>query len=461
MKKVDKSVKITKYKRKHEFNIGVLIFAIIFIYLVATLVTYHTRTRIDSFEVRQGGVVTDNTFIGLAIREELVVPLESTGYVYYFQNNLSKVRSGAELLAVSQEPIFYEERVVLAEDADVQMITNTNHYPFLEHTQSFMNQVDLQRFSTVHTFRQDLLHSFHGTVNQVKTTLYDGIMEMEPWEVDIFEAPTDGILVMRLDGMEGLTKDEVREETFRRYDYSITLFADETYLRAGEPAYKLVTSENWYVVIQADEEIASLLRDSTWARIRFIRDDVTTWTNPTVFTRGGQDFVAFALNHSMIRYADERFINIELILENQYGLQIPKTAVIEKDFLLVPRQFIVNMNASIGVIRINEDGDEEFTLVRIYNSNPDGDIYINPNEIPRGTTLVIPDTGESINLYTTESLLGVFNINRGYAIFQMVNILSVDENYYIVEEGNIFSVSNFDFIALDGSSVEDREIVAR
>ena len=461
MKEVDNSVKITKYRRKHEFNVGVLIFVIIFIYILATLISYHTRTRVVSFEVRQGRVLTDHSYIGVAIREELVIPMESTGYVYYFQNNLSKVRLGADLLAVSSTPIPLEDESVLGVDANVQMITNTNHYPFLAHTQSFVNHVDLQRFSTVQTFRQDLLHSFHGTVNQVRTAQFDGIMGMNPGDVNLFQAPIDGILVMRVDGMEGLTKDEITVETFNRYDYRVTLFTDEVHRHVGEPAYKLVTSENWYVVIQVEENIANQLRDLTWTRIRFLHDDVITWTNPTVFNRGGQDFVAFALSHSMIRYADERFIHIELILEDQSGLQIPRSALIEKEFFRVPRQFLVSMNASTGIVRINEEGEEEFTLVRIYYSTPEGDIYVNPNEVPRGSTLIIPDTGETTQLLLTEPLVGVFNINRGYAIFQMVNIISESENYYIVEEGNAFSVSNFDFIAFDGTSVEDGEIIAR
>ncbi len=38
-------------------------------------------------------------------------------------------------------------------------------------------------------------------------------------------------------------------------------------------------------------------------------------------------------DNSMIRYADERYLNIELIFEDESGLKIPKSAVVEKSLL--------------------------------------------------------------------------------------------------------------------------------
>ncbi len=49
---------------------------------------------------------------------------------------------------------------------------------------------------------------------------------------------------------------------------------------------------------------------------------------------------------SMIRYADERFVNIELILEDESGLKIPKTSVTEKDCYAVPIDYITSGGAS-------------------------------------------------------------------------------------------------------------------
>ena len=458
---MEKTTKISDYRRKGDVNVGVIIFIIIFIYILATIISYATRTRIPTFEVRQGRILTDHSYVGVAIREEQVVSVDVVGYVYYFHNHLSKIPLGADIIAVSPVFIPLEEAGVYDNEWEENAITNENHAPFIYHTRNFMDSIDLQRFSAVQTFRDDLTHSFRGTDTQVRTARLDDIMARTQVDMQVFTSPSDGILVMGLDGMEGLTKNDLSSETFLRNDVETTLFTDQMFLNSGQAAYKLITSENWYIVIQVEEEVAHLLEQLTWARVRFLRDDVLAWATPYLFTNGEEQFVALSLNHSMIRYAEERFINIELILEDQSGLMIPRTAVVEQEFFRIPSQFVVPRYTSQGILWRNEEGEEIFTVTRIYNSTPEGDIYINPNEVPHGTVLISPDTGETLTLSVTETLQGVFNVNHGYAIFRLIHIIAGNEDYYVIEEGNAFSLSNFDFIALIGDSIEDGEIVAR
>ena len=458
---MEKTTKISDYRRKGDFNVGVVIFIIIFIYILATIISYATRTRIPTFEVRQGRILTDHSYVGIAIREEQVVSVEVDGYIYYFHDHLSKIPLGADIIAVSPVFIPLEETNIPDNVWEASIITNENHEPFIVHTRYFMENMDLQRFSTVQTFRDELTLSFRGSDAQIRTARLDSIIARTQANVQIFPSPSDGILVMGLDGMEGLTKNELSRETFFRNDATTTSFTDQIFLSRGQEAYKLITSENWYVVIQVEEEVANRLGEMTWARIRFLQDDVLAWAEPTLFTNGEDQFVALSLNHSMIRYAEERFIPIELILEDQSGLMIPRTAVVEQEFFRVPSQFVIPRYTSHGILWVNEEGEEVFTVTRLYNSTPEGDIYINPNEVPYGTVLLSPDTGERLTLSATETLQGVFNVNHGYAIFRRVNIIAENEDYYVIEEGNIFSLSNFDFIALIGDSIEDGEIVAR
>ena len=42
----------------------------------------------------------------------------------------------------------------------------------------------------------------------------------------------------------------------------------------------------------------------------------------------------------MITFSTERFINIELLLENESGLKIPNTSIAEKEFFMVPKEYI-------------------------------------------------------------------------------------------------------------------------
>ena len=70
-----------RFKTRREMNIGILIFALVFVYLIVTIWMYATSKKISVYEVREGSIVKDNSYTGLVLREEMVVPAETSGYV--------------------------------------------------------------------------------------------------------------------------------------------------------------------------------------------------------------------------------------------------------------------------------------------------------------------------------------------------------------------------------------------
>ena len=84
-----KSISIKKFKKKRELNLGIFLFAIVFIYLIVTVILYFTRGSISVYEVREGSIVRDNSYTGLILRQETAVNSEESGYVSYFQNENS------------------------------------------------------------------------------------------------------------------------------------------------------------------------------------------------------------------------------------------------------------------------------------------------------------------------------------------------------------------------------------
>ena len=101
--------KIIQYPRRKGLNIGIVIFGIIFVYLIATIVMYIMAPHVTVYEVRQGSILKDSAYTGLVIREEVVVKADADGYGNYYVENNSKVRVGAELFAILNEKIQYEE----------------------------------------------------------------------------------------------------------------------------------------------------------------------------------------------------------------------------------------------------------------------------------------------------------------------------------------------------------------
>lgn len=55
---------------------------------------------------------------------------------------------------------------------------------------------------------------------------------------------------------------------------------------------------------------------------------------------------------------------------------------------------------------------------------------------------------------------GVYNINRGYAVFRQVQILCESDEYYIVQSGDDYGLSNYDHIALTGKDVHEGDVIS-
>lgn len=102
----------------------------------------------------------------------------------------------------------------------------------------------------------------------------------------------------------------------------------------------------------------------------------------------------------------------------------------------------------------------QFKKVDIYYRDTEtGMVYLDPNAFDKNTTLIKPDSTETYKLKKTKSLQGVYNINKGYAVFKQIHILCESDEYYIVESGNSYGLANYDHIALVGKDVRENDIV--
>ena len=84
------------------FNIGVIIFVIIFIYLVFNVFSYLTETHISVYEVEQGTIAVNNVYNGLILRDEKIINSDYSGAVNYYVKEGSKVAYGDLVCSVDE-----------------------------------------------------------------------------------------------------------------------------------------------------------------------------------------------------------------------------------------------------------------------------------------------------------------------------------------------------------------------
>ena len=73
--------------------------------------------------------------------------------------------------------------------------------------------------------------------------------------------------------------------------------------------------------------------------------------------------------------------------------------------------------------------------------------------------IVKPDSSDTYTIDTQQPLKGVYNINKGYAIFKKVSILCESDEYYIVQKGDSYGLSNYDHIVQNGAGVSSDDVV--
>ena len=453
-----KAVPLEKYKRKREFNIGLVIFAVIFVYLFATVFMYTTRQRVSIYEVRLGSISRDTTYMGVALREETVVHSELSGYIYYLQSPRSRVRYGSQLFAISPSSLQLEEALI-EEQESIYQGARTDYQNLVLRSQHFNENFSLQRFSMIYAFRDEILYVPAEEIARRKIAEIDAIETASQGLAEIISASQDGILVLRIDGMENITKENFTAEIFDRTNYEFTSLQDEMRVEAGSPVYKMVTSESWGILIHIDHDMASYLGGMPWVNIRLELDQENLWAVPTIIRHGNQYFAYLSLDSAMVRYAEERFLNIELLLEEPQGLKIPRSAVIEKEFFLVPQRFLSVTEAGGFVVHVLSGETIVPRTVTPYRVTAEGYYYLDTLQFERGSLLVDLETEATFTLRGTSSLPGVFNINRGYAIFRPITVLSENYEYFIVREGDPHGLVNFDRIVRDGRSVRELEVV--
>ena len=108
----------------------------------------------------------------------------------------------------------------------------------------------------------------------------------------------------------------------------------------------------------------------------------------------------------------------------------------------------------------NAEGEKitEFLQTTVYYEE-DELVYLDPNAFDKGDVLLKPASNETLRLEEKKSLVGVYCINKGYAVFKQIHILCESDEYYIIEEGNSFGLSNYDHIALDSKSLKENDVV--
>ena len=458
-----KPSKVSQYRKPISFNPGVLVFLVIFVYMVIMVVSYFRQSHITPYEVKLGSLAINNTYKGVILRDEKVITSDFSGYINYYARESEKVNAYAMVYTVDSTGKLAE--MVNDESSDESSISNESLADIKNTISTFAVNFRPEKYIDTYDFK----YAIEGTTlklanNAVLANIDKLRAENYADSIDFGYAPESGIIEYSSDGYEELTAETITPEQVEGQDYEKSVLHSNDLISEGDTAYKLITSELWSILIEIDEERAQSLADTNYIEVRFLKNNYTAWAGVTILRQNGRIYAKLDFNNSMITFSADRFVEIELLDNAREGLKIPNSAIVERTFYLIPEDYLTKGGNSQddGFNRETylEDGtlSTEFIPATIYN-NVDGNLYVDESVFKVGDYIIKPDDGERYPISKQASLIGVYNINKGYADFKQITILNQNEEYSIVKSNSEYGLAVYDYIALKGDSVTDNDFI--
>ena len=452
-----KTAKIKKYRKPLNLNIGMVIFAVIFIYVCICIAMYFKDNNIKPYEVREGSLSTDNLYTGIVLREETVVTASSAGYVNYYAREGQRVAVGNLVYTVDETGRLSD--YINSEELGENALSDADLYELKGEIVDFVHDFSTDDFSAAYDFK----YSAKGTVLKLaNASLMENISNLNGSDfgggVELVYAAQTGIVMYWTDGYEDLTPDEITKKMFDEDHYEKKQLIGSELIAQGDPVYKICDKEEWSVVIPVDEARAAELEEEGVVKVRFMRNQKESWGEVSILHNGNDIFAQLTFNNSMVTFADDRFLEIELLLHEETGLKIPNSSIVEREFFLIPEEYITQGgdSNSYGVLRelVLENGTRSTEYVEGGSySLVDGEYYVDADVLRSGDHLYKPDSTEDYTVSKRATLLGVYNMNKGYADFRQIEILYQNEEYAIVRSNTAYGLNVYDLIVQDASSV--------
>ena len=455
--------RVVTYKKPISINPGVLVFLVIFVYIIIMVVLYFKQEHITPYEVKIGSLAINNIYEGVILREETVITSDFSGYINYYAREGEKVNAYSMVYTVDSTGKLAE---MINEDSNEGSSLSNESLNDIRNTISeFAVDFTPDEYIDTYNFKYNIEGNVLKLANTAVLANIDKLRaENYSDSIDFGYAPGSGVISYSTDGYEELTPETITPEQVNGENYEKTSFHSNDLISEGNAAYKMITSELWTMMIEIDEDRAASLADENYIEVRFLKNNYTAWAYVTLLRQNGKIYAQLDFNNSMITFSQDRFLEIELLDNAQEGLKIPNSAIVERNFYLIPEDYLT-MGGNSGKEGFNreaylEDGtlSTEFVAATIYN-NVDGMLYVDEEVFNVGDKILKPESDEEYSVSKQASLIGVYNINKGYADFKQITVLNQNEEYSIVKSNSEYGLSVYDHIVLKGDSVKDNDFI--
>lgn len=442
-------------------SLAFFLFLIIVVYIIVLAWGYFTKEHISIYEVNTTDISDDSSLYGFIIRSEEIINSEASGYTNYYFSEGSRIGKGhvAYTLDSSGEVSSVLEQIQKDRDQSTSIVK------MRESIASFHSSFSMSSYNDVTKLRHDAENVLFDINND---SLYQDLkkaLKESGQDKNFTQVPAkkSGIIAYTMDGYENTKQDQITKKIFDDYGNVVRrqLQKDES-IDTGTPVYRLVTSNDWSIIVKLDDSYYKSLKDQDAVRVTITKDNISFNSPIELFDRDGAHFAKLSTSRYMERYINDRFLQIEFNLKSASGLKIPNSSIFQKDFFIIPDQVVTNGNNGTGVVRqtVNDDGKSTHEFVALKNAiHLDKNYYVSTSVLQGGDVLMNSSTGENFIVSNQGKLSGVYYVNEGYCQFRPIEVLYKNKEYSIISDQTKNGLSAFDHIVVDPTSLQDDDFI--
>jgi len=458
--------KVVKMKRRQHFLAGtvLMVFAAC---LIGLFIQSFTKEHVSIYEVTGTQIADDEIIRGIVIRDETIIKTKKKGFVNYYVGEGAKTGANTIVYSIDETGQF-ADGISSLEPEDISL-SEEDTREIRSDIASFRADFDLSGYGTVTNFKYNIDNTLlkMTTVNLLEQLDKAMKKKKNTSSLELVKSKKPGIISFCSDGLEGISIDNITKENFQDMNDNWTQLRSTGEVKAGSPVYKLVNSEKWSVVLPLTDTQYKKVSDKVTIPVQFKKDGLKITADISTFIIESEYYAKLDFDKYMIRYLDNRYLDIEIEFNNADGLKIPVSSILEKQFYKIPKEYITkggeNGSDGVMVLTYQKDGTKEttFKAADIYYETEDGDVYIDAAIFEAGTTIVqeINQGTKSVKLEEMAKLDGVYNCNQGFCEFRYIEKLYSNSEYAIVSKDTKYGLSMYDHIVLNPGMINEDDII--
>lgn len=440
-------------------NVGIVVLCVGVLYLLIFGLLTATTTKTKFYEVSPGVNAENNSKIysGIALRKEKVAKAKQTGFIELFIRQGLRVSKSTTLYSIDSSGKLTDFITKSNKDSK---LSSENVSSLTDLINDYSSDYDDMSFNDVYEFKSSLRGS---VIDLINTKTLKKIAKKTGTTYSINKSKYSGIVSYQLDGYEGLKTRDLKEDDFTKASRKITTIKTGDEMAKGEEIYKVITNDEWSIAVQLDDNDVKKYKDTKGVRIKFVNENLDTTANFEIIKgKDNKNYGIITLSKYAIRFANDRYVNIQIINDVEDGLKIPKSSLVRKSVYIVPKDFgTAGGNSDEIAFNVKKSNGKNKIVYPPIAYSDSKNYYVSMSSFDPGDVIVMPDSTETYTIGNKKSFNGVYNINNGYTKFVRVKILNSTDEYYIIKAGDVFSVSIYDRIVLNADGVKENKIVSQ